>query len=328
MFDSSPVSKRLWDFFNDKYGQLIAPIGVLKSCAVISSHLPYPRLSIFDVAPTRQFKSQTSERVMEILPSKYYIDCKSKFTVFSIKDEYDKILNNKCLMVNDATLLFATLQPRHREHLIQALAELISEGVYHYGERNTHFDLIGNICCIMNMSLESYSYYEKRLMLSTFLERFFNVFWLMPEAEQKKYMDDVEKRKLVKWSGSIKNIKSIIPLNIGEYTARIIDLGVVCGVNQFKSVIGSVDMVRALLSSHACLNGRSNLVEDDFAFAKFIIDNYTINPYSPNRIKIVKFIRAGYKQMDICVLLNKNPEKYQPYVSRVYKMAKARGLVM
>ena len=64
-FEESPVSNRLLDDFSKKFGPRIAPIVLLKGCAVASSRLEWPRLSAMHVAPTRQLKSFTSREVMK-----------------------------------------------------------------------------------------------------------------------------------------------------------------------------------------------------------------------------------------------------------------------
>ena len=61
----SPVSIGLLKDFGLMFGLRIAPIVLLKCCAVVSCMLDGSRISVMHVAPTRQLKSFTSKEVMK-----------------------------------------------------------------------------------------------------------------------------------------------------------------------------------------------------------------------------------------------------------------------
>jgi hypothetical protein len=84
-FDNSPVSEKLLEYSSRKFGQSLAPIVLLKCCAVVSCKLERPRVSVLHVAPTRGFKSYTSNEVMRIFAEEFWLDLKSDFTMNSLK---------------------------------------------------------------------------------------------------------------------------------------------------------------------------------------------------------------------------------------------------
>ena len=64
-FAISPISLRLLEDFSHRFGSRIAPIVLLKCCAIVSCMLNGLRISVMHVAPTRQLKSFTSQEVMK-----------------------------------------------------------------------------------------------------------------------------------------------------------------------------------------------------------------------------------------------------------------------
>lgn len=324
MFEESPNSKKVWDYFNNRYGQLIAPVGLAKVCSVVSAKMrEYPTFNVFNVAPTRQFKSITSADIKKIFSNKYYLWLGSDFTVHSIKEQYEKELNKRCLLINDGTLLFASKQKRTKDRLINALSELISEGFYKYAERIEQWTLTGRVSIIMNMTLESYQRYKNVLLGSTFLERFLTLFYMMPFREQKAFVMEKSQRLDIKFEKITKKIKKNVKINgfLHVLTQKSRDFSILSG----KSFLGTHDQIVSLAKSHACLNEREEICQDEIDFLD-CLQNYMKNPMSPNDSAIIRFRTEGRTYEDICLLLNKDPKKYIPYVSRVISKAKERGL--
>ena len=58
------------------------------------------------------------------------------FTIHSLQRIYasGRKINDKCLIINDVTLLLASKAPRTKARLIDALSELASEGHYKYSD--------------------------------------------------------------------------------------------------------------------------------------------------------------------------------------------------
>jgi len=326
--DSSENSLKILEFFSRNYGQLIAPVGLFKACAVVSAKLPWPRLSILNVAPTRQFKSVTSNLIGKMFPASYSIHVGSDFTIHSLYKETKGDVDKKCLFINDGTLLLTSKSKRGKDRLINALAEIISDGKYHYGDFKTSFDIKGHCTVAMNMTLEAFSRYENSLLSNTFLERFLTVFHNMPRKEQHNYYDMREERNenASKVFPRKLRVKPLKVENVGEYKKAFIEFGKDYSVLSIRSFLGCVDQVEALAVSHAVLNGRSRLCEDDMEVVR-LAREYLSNPLSPNRSRIVVLYQQGRSQRDICLLLNRDYNKYRPYVSKVLKAARLRGVV-
>jgi hypothetical protein len=326
MFENSPVSKKIWDYFNQKYGQIIAPVGLVKACAVVSAKLDYPKLSVFVVAPTRQFKTQTTREMTRIFPKSFYIWLGSDFTIHSLYEKYkERGMDKRCLLCNDATLLFSSKEKRTKDRLISALAELISDGTYHYGERLERFQITASVSMIMNITMESYNKYESKLLGSTFLERFLTLFYKMPEAEQTDFLENRELKFSLKFGKKTPFLPKKCIKNYDFYKKLLIDYSRTYSVLSLKSYLGTYDCLVALIKAHLTLNGRDEICSDDVDLLKMLRD-YLVNPFAPNESRVVEFYKQGRSLKEICLLLNRKPEDYIAYVSRVIKKAKERGL--
>lgn len=326
--ESSENSLKILEFFSENYGQLIAPVALFKACAVVSAKLSWPRLSILNVAPTRQFKSVTSNRIERIFPASYSIHVGSDFTIHSLYKETKGNVNKKCLFINDGTLLLTSKSKRGKDRLINALAEMLSDGKYHYGDFQNSFDLKGKCTLVMNMTLEAFNRYENQLLSNTFLERFLTVFHNMPQKEQHNYYDTREERskKDSKVFPRKLMVKPLKAENVNEYRKAFVEFGKDYSALGIRSFLGCVDQVEALAVSHAVLNGRNKLCEDDMKVVR-MVRKYLANPSSPNKSRIIELYQQGRSQRDICLLLDRDYEKYRPFVSRVLKVARMRGVI-
>jgi len=55
---------------------------------------------------------------------------------------------------------------------------------------------------------------------------------------------------------------------------------------------------------------------------------YLVNPSCPNTSRIVELYQQGRSQRDMCLLLDRDYDKYGPFVSRVLKVARMRGVIL
>lgn len=326
MFEESPNSKLVWDYFNRKYGQMIAPIGLVKVCSILSACLKTRyTFNAFVVAPTRQFKSITSIDASSFLPKSMYLHLGSDFTIHSLEKHYGKVINKKCLIINDGTLLLSSKSKRTKDRLVNGLAELLSEGIYKYGERTTPEILLeGRVSILMNMTSESYEQYKDDLLGKTFTERFLTFFYGMPIAEQRHFIS--EKLERMKISNSKKLKISRKKADFGLFLPIFQDISERFSVLACQAFMGVDDQVKTLAEAHCCLNGREKICQDDVDIFS-VITPYMNNPFAPNEHKIIGFAKQGRSQKDICLLLNKTSKGYKSYVSDVIKKARLRGIV-
>lgn len=328
LFENSSSSQRIFDYINEKYGQLLSPVTLVKVCAIIapsvSPHLPY--LNIFNVAPTRQYKSQTSFEAQNMMSSTYWADLGDDITMNSILVRFKDKINRKCLFMNDCTALFATKSKNTKERLVSGLTVLLSEGRWFYGDRQSPNNVLeGRVSSVMNMSLESYNLYESKLLGSTLLERFLTIFHMMPLAEVQHNLEKSDERKKMRFKGKLKfSTKGVT--NLEDYKRVFIEFAKDYSVLSMKSINGSFDQIRNLAIAHACLNERDKIIDEDVELLR-MVKPYLENPFALNQSKIIEYHKQGRSITDICVLLGKMPETYKAYVYRVLKKAKERGVV-
>ena len=325
MLEESPISLELLNYFDKKYGQLIAPIGLFKSCSITSANLRWPRLSILSVAPTRQFKSRTSAEMESIFPKEYYIKAGSDFTIHGLARETKGDVNKKCILVDDGTLLLTSKSKRAKDRLINAMAELLSDGEYKYCDFLRTLGLHGNCTAIVNMTLESFNRYENVLLGSTFLERFLTLFHNMPLVEQRSFIHNKDIKMAMRFDRKLRISQRTIT-NFKRYEEVFKGLAIDFSALSLRSFLGSFDVVKALAQAHASLNQRTKIIQDDLDAIKLARD-YLINPMSPNENRIIRLFRQGKNYTDICLILGKEPKSYKPFVSRVVRRAKERGTI-
>ena len=171
MFDKSPVSKALFRHLNSKFGQVATPKALLKCCVIVACKLERPRVSMMDIAPSRCLKTYTSTEVMDIFDQDFWMSVQSDFTLHALRRYRKKLLEGKCLFVNDGTTLFASKSQRAKDRLVGGLSELLADEKYVYQDFGTKFSLEGRITLVMNMTSEAYLNYKDRLFGLTFSER-------------------------------------------------------------------------------------------------------------------------------------------------------------
>lgn len=163
--ENSPVTVELLKYAYNKFLPILAIIFLLKCLAMISCKLKWPRLGVLVVAPTRQIKSYSSRVLKKIFDPEFWLDLLSDFTIHSLQEYKDILKNNVCILVNDGTLLFASLNKRTKDRLVGALAELFSDGRYvNQNFRGKVVDLEGQVTLILNLTSESFKNCHLRLL--------------------------------------------------------------------------------------------------------------------------------------------------------------------
>jgi hypothetical protein len=296
---------------------------LLKACAVLSNQLEYPRLNVWCVAPSRQYKTLTSIEVQRMFPSSYWIDVGSDFTIHGLYAAYGSDVDGKTLMVNDATVLFASKAARTQQRLFGALAELLSDECYTYADFRHRWTLHGKCTLIANQTTESYNRYKGRLLGVTLLERCFTAHHRLTLDQQRASRVD-----LMKHHHLDNLIEHILPKpirNLTEYRDTINDLAMDYSALALRSLIGCKDLVTAMLTAHATLNGRRRIVADDLAFVR-AMRRHLVDPSAPHEPRIIEGLRQHRSYRDICRLLHRKTS-YKTYISKVAKKAKERGLI-
>jgi len=331
--DESKNSNKILGYMTRKYGKRFGFLGLLKACAVVSSLCKeFPRLNVCMIAPTRQFKSRTSVEIKNIFSKKYYIELGSDFTLHSLARKYrtigkKKLLDNKCLLINDGTLLLSSKSKQGRDRLINGLAELLSDGYYKYGDFSQSFKIEGRCTMVLNITLESYFQNKNKLLGNTFLERFLFVFLSGNSDELNVFLTKKRVNLGVKFDDRLfDKLKDYeLETDLNKYGDRITQISNKYSILNFRSRIGMNDVVEAMLKSHACLNKRTKLNEDDFKFLE-MLEPFLIDISAPNQHKIILLHLQGKNISEI------NSEIYsgrdnRDYIRKTIQTAKFRGIV-
>lgn len=331
MFENSQVSSLYFAYQGIKYGDSTTPVGLLTLCSTVSARLLTKKthigFNLLKIAPSGAFKSRTSEETMQMVPREYYIALQSDFTLHGIHREHKGNVANKCLFVNDGTLLLSSKAHKAKERIVNGLAEVLSDGRYHYSDFREDWDITGPCTCVFNMTPESFRMYESTLFASTFIYRFLPIHYRVPIIEQNEFLQ---------------NRKMRVAYNLGE-TFRIDEKlnAENIGFNGFKQILEEIsnrwsglagfplnriaDQAEALAKSHAALNGRNYVCEDDVGLLNYA-ERYLPNPFRGNAARIRQLHQQGLSPMEICEALNKAPS-YKTTISRVLSQARMDGVI-
>jgi hypothetical protein len=327
VWEDSPNTKRIVDYFNKKYGQMVTPVALAKSLAVVSLRVKnvFP-LNIINVSPAGHFKTRTSSEQFGIFGSARIINFGSDFTIHSLAREFDKgrKIDNKCCLINDLTLLLSSKAKSTKNRLINGLAELLSEYSYHYGDFQKDMNIDAKISIIGNITLESYMNYNKELIESTFGERCLTLFHFVTEKEEMDFNLTKQERlkmtfgdRLTLKIGSVDFVEHIPEINRIAMKWKALSLS--------PSGTRCFDRVMSVLGSNAVLNGRSKLVPDDFMVLE-MLEGHLMNPLSPH-LEIVRLALQGLSHKEICIKLGRDPVKYRPYISKVIAIYRRKGVI-
>lgn len=327
MLHDSPVSKNYFLYMNVKYGQKVAPLGLLTLCSIVSARIIRPKFPIgfnlCKVAPSGHFKSRTSIEAQKAMPKEYSISLKSDFTLHSIRNEYQGDVRNKCLLINDGTLLLGSKSRKAKERVINGIAEVLSDGTYHYADFRQYWDIVGPCTCVFNITSDAFERYEKRLLASTFINRFLTVHYNMPLSEMRDFIENRERRKAIRFDDKLTvNSEDV---SLGKFEEVIIDYGEVWSALSGIPLNRMTDEVDALVKAHAALNHRDEVNRDDVWLLR-TTEQYVSNPSRGNAAKIRALHQQGRSIKDICLLLGKNPASYRTTVSRILSRARKMGV--
>jgi len=318
-------TKRIFDYLESKYS--LGYIGLFKAISVATmfiSNKDIIPLSVLCIAPSGQFKSRSTIELPNIFLNKSIIDLGSDFTANSLIEQYDsgKKCKNKTLTINDLTLLFSSKSPRTKARLINALAEILSEGKYQYSERLNYglvFEARINIIC--NITKNSFAQNKKNFLDNTFLERLVPFHYSLTDQQQESFARDITKRKQLCFDKKIR-LKKIKIVNFEEYNEELIQ-----AAKQYKSVTlssslpRSIEKVKAIIGGISVLNHSETISSENFQwfniFLEFFSENYN------KKSDIIRLHKEGLSVSEICKQLN-----YQStYPYKIIQEYKQKGVL-
>jgi len=325
VFEDSPVTKDLFRFATEKFGQVVSPIFLAKCCATVSCKLGRPTFSVTNVGQTRSMKTYTSEEVMDTFDSSFYIDIRSDFTMHALLRYKSLLPKGRCIFINDANTQFESKSNRAKDRLVSGLSELLGDGIYSYEDFGRRFSLQGKVTLIMNMVPEVYLNYKDRLFGLTFSERFLTLHHYLTEQEKKDWVRKEERVKKMHYKHLITEDDIETDVRIpSKYMEVISLLAQRFSYKTLRTFVGCQDIIKAGLRAHASLNKRTDACRDDFDLIR-MLEDYLVNPHSPYEGRIVELRSRGYSIRDICKILNK--PNYVRQVQTVIKKAELRGIL-
>lgn len=321
---------RLEDHYSRKFGQVVTAIGILKTLSVISSHFKKNwRLWVLNVAPSRHLKSKTSEEQRAIFGRRKLVYLGSDFTIHGLFRDYDsgRKIDRKCLLVNDTTLLLASKAKQAKSRLIDAFSELGSEGRYIYRDFQKSFEIKATFSLIANITPHSFLVNRERRLGNTFVERCLVVYHALTEEEMSEANINRDRREAMKMEKfrpclheeDVKvNKKDLVRFN--DYARRWRLLGA------YSSSSSLFDMIKSVAVAYAILSGNRRITQAEYRFLD-MLEPHLQNPEESVKLSILELAHQGRSIKEICLVLNKDYEKYRPFVSRTLAEYRQKGLL-
>ena len=318
-------TKQIYDYFENKYS--LGYLGLFKATAMASMFIKNRDvipLSILCIAPSGQFKSRTTIELTNIFSNKSIIDLGSDFTIHSLIDRFDsgKKCQNKTLSINDLTLLLSSKTQRTKERLVNAMAEVLSEGIYQYGERNKS-DLYfkARINIIANITKNSYVQNKKNFLDNTFIERLVPFFYSLTDEQQLAFVKNIEQKKAIAPDSKI-TLKGTIVNNYIEFNEAMINMSVKyqC-ISLSPSLPRAMEKIKAILGGLCVINGQSQITDNEIKFCSEFLP--FCSDMDSRDISIIIQYKQGVSVDEIC----KNLGYSSNYPYKVIHKYKEEGIL-
>jgi len=327
---SPDYALRLERYYNEKYGQTVTPIAILKTLAVISSAFKRNwKLWVLHVAPSRQLKSQTTNEQMNLFPKRRIEYLGSDFTIHGLirEREQGRKLDKKCILINDLTLLLESKANRTKARLVDAFAELASEGRYIYSDFRKRHEINASFSLIANTTPDSYLRNRKKLLGSTFTERCLVAYHQLTDQEMSEANLNRDQRTSMRigpfrqtvQEEQVKIAKKDI-VRFDEYARRWRILGA------YSSSSALFDMIKSIAVAYAILSGHTRITRSEYRYLNMLGDHIR-SPFESVKLRILELAHQGRSIRDICNILNKDYEKYRPFVSRTISEYQRKGVL-
>ena len=319
---------RLTNHYSRKFGQIVTPVALLKTLTVISSDFKHnEKLWILIVAPSRHLKSKTTREQWQIFPRNKLVYAGSDFTIHGRIRDYEsgRKINRRCLLINDMTLLLGSKAEQTRSRLIDALSELASEGRYIYRDFRQSYEVEARFSLIANITPHSFRVNRRQLLGNTFTERCLIVHYALTDEEMSDANLNRERRdtmKVQRFAACIceedVDVTRDDLVRFDDYAKRWRILG---GYSSSSSLF---DMIKSVAVAYAILSGHRKVTVAEYKYLD-MLEPYLRDPEGGVRTTILELTHQGRSKKDICQILNKDPETYRPFVSRVLSEYRKKG---
>jgi hypothetical protein len=326
----SSYAEKLEAHYRRKFGKTVTAIAILKTLAIISAtSKKHVKIWVLDVAPSRHLKSQTSLGQSSVFSKNRLVYAGSDFTIHGMMRDYasGKKINEKCLVINDVTLLLASKAPRTKARLIDALSELASEGRYIYSDFQNSYEIKARFSLVANITSESYLRNRKILLGNTFTERCLVVHHVLSEEE----MSEANLERSQRVSMKVDPFKPKVEeedvkitredeVRFNEYARRWRILGAYSSSSQL------FDMIKSIAVAYAILSGHRRISASEYRYLD-MLEPYLRNPHESVKLQILELAHQNKSIREICEILDQEYEKYRPFVSRTIGEYCRRGVL-
>jgi hypothetical protein len=296
---------------------------------ISSTFKKYGKLWILNVAPSRHLKTQTTQEQTQLFSKDKLVYVGSDFTIHGLIRDYEsgRKIDGKCLLINDMTLLLASKAKQTRSRLIDAFSELASEGRYIYSDFQHTYEIKARFSLIANITPHSFMVNRKQLLGNTFIERCLVVYHALTDEEMSEANLNRDQRvamTIEKFKPSLREQEIRITredlVRFDEYAKRWRLLG---GYSSSSSLF---DMIKSVTVAYAILSGHRKITKAEYRFLD-MLQPCLGNPDGNVKLNILELAHQQRSIKDICLILNKKPETYRPFVSRTLSEFRRRGLL-
>jgi hypothetical protein len=323
MFEESPISRKIFRYFDKRIGQTVAPIGLVKALAIHSAGSSRPRLSLMHVARSREFKSVTMMFAKKMFSEDMYVYIGGEQTVHRLKKDYGEDLNKKAILVNDGNMLFSAMARHTKDRWLGGMACLLTERSFPYGDNVDSFRLHGKISLLINLATPAFNRNKSEIFNTTIGNRLWIAHSWLTEEHNFQCKRNMDSTKGLSSNVFITEHYNRTIRNVSEYDKELVRFAKRYGVYSVRSAPECLDIVTAIACENARINHRNYLCEDDMELLRSLED-YNIDPLVPEHHRIIQGLRDELSPSDICHILHKSPS-YKTTISKVKRKATESG---
>jgi len=326
--NSCATSKAIIDYLSAKYSSSVAGVGLAIGVAIVSSQIDELAIgfNLLIVAPSRHFKSQLVNELRHIIdPGETIVHiCSKDVTAHGLYRETHGDVDNKCMVYDDLTVTLASKDVRTATRLICMNTDLMDRRQYDYRDNIQEFTIRGRMTFIGCMTTPSYKHRKTTFEELTLLPRLTVSHHEVPYIDLDTWEQDRIQRNRMSYTGPpIQIVQGSLDLdtvfNVDDWGRDLHE-----AVNRWTAFSGRPpnavgDQIRSFLAGHMILNGRTQLVKEDFDYLMMCEPLFSL-PTTEARINTLRM--QGMRPTNIARTLGIT----RAAVSQHLKNARARGL--
>ena len=248
-----------------------------------------PANSVLLVLPSGAGKTTLLCRILQRSNPKFFPVLPEKIFESEILKMPNQAFDNKVFVEDDLITTFRGTSSKQRDQLMGFFNTFLTKGEYgRAGSRKK-----GRIVCIFGIAEEHYSRNKKRMLQSTFSDRFIIVRLSLDDQDKKRILnsrlDNSTKRKLPKVKLPLKRTPTDVKVS-SCFSGEINELAMMMDKRGVMTYARAQTHVLNFIKANALLNGRDTVVEDDLRVLKTVFPLYLGANSGSVDIKVREFI--------------------------------------